>query len=155
MTGLLGEVDLPAPIGDRWFEDYVPGSVFEFGYASLGLMTSTGRSSMGLPLAQRGQTTCTKPGATEPSASTVWALLNVHDVPDGALLQPVACGAGPGVGHPPRHGHAARSAFGSGSSNLQPRDLAAMLPPNGEARSESSRNVGAPLMAPACQRRSP
>ncbi len=35
MTGLLGEVDLPAPIGDRWFEDYVPGSVFEFGYASL------------------------------------------------------------------------------------------------------------------------
>ncbi len=35
MTGLLGEVDLPAPIGDRWFEDYVPGSIFEFGYASL------------------------------------------------------------------------------------------------------------------------
>lgn len=35
MTGLLGEVDLPAPIGDRWFEDYVPGSVFEFGYARL------------------------------------------------------------------------------------------------------------------------
>ena len=35
MTGLLGEVDLPAPIGDRWFEDYVPGSVFEFGYASV------------------------------------------------------------------------------------------------------------------------
>ncbi len=35
MIGLLGEVDLPAPIGDRWFEDYVPGSVFEFGYASL------------------------------------------------------------------------------------------------------------------------
>ena len=35
MTGLLSEVDLPAPIGDRWFEDYVPGSVFEFGYASL------------------------------------------------------------------------------------------------------------------------
>ncbi len=25
MIGLLGEVDLPAPIGDRWFEDYVPG----------------------------------------------------------------------------------------------------------------------------------
>ncbi len=35
MIGLLGEVDLPAPIGDRWFEDYVPESVFEFGYASL------------------------------------------------------------------------------------------------------------------------
>ena len=26
MTGPLGEADLPAPIGDRWFEDYVPGS---------------------------------------------------------------------------------------------------------------------------------
>ncbi len=38
MIGLLGEVDLPAPIGDRWFEDYVPGSVFEFGYASLSEM---------------------------------------------------------------------------------------------------------------------
>lgn len=36
MTGSVGEVDLPAPIDDRWFEDYVPGSVFEFGYASLG-----------------------------------------------------------------------------------------------------------------------
>jgi acyl dehydratase len=35
MTGLLGEVDLPAPIGERWFEDYVPGSVFEFGHSSL------------------------------------------------------------------------------------------------------------------------
>lgn len=35
MTGLLGEVDLPAPVSDRWFEDYVPGSVYEFGYASL------------------------------------------------------------------------------------------------------------------------
>jgi len=23
MTGALGEADLPAPIGDRWFEDYV------------------------------------------------------------------------------------------------------------------------------------
>ncbi len=38
MTGLLGEVDLPAPIGGRWFEDYVPGSVFEFGHASLSEM---------------------------------------------------------------------------------------------------------------------
>lgn len=35
MTGLLGEVDLPTPISNRWFEDYVPGSVFEFGYATL------------------------------------------------------------------------------------------------------------------------
>lgn len=35
MTGLLGEVDLPSPIGDRWFEDYVPGSVYEFGHVSL------------------------------------------------------------------------------------------------------------------------
>jgi acyl dehydratase len=35
MTGPLGGVDLPAPTGDRWFGDYVPGSSFEFGYASL------------------------------------------------------------------------------------------------------------------------
>jgi len=35
MTGLLGEVDLPAPVSNRWFEDYLPGSVYEFGYASL------------------------------------------------------------------------------------------------------------------------
>ncbi len=28
-------VDLPAPIGDRWCEDYVAGSVYEFGHASL------------------------------------------------------------------------------------------------------------------------
>ncbi len=35
MTGLLGEVDLPAPIGDRWWQDYLPGSVVEFGYVSL------------------------------------------------------------------------------------------------------------------------
>ena len=35
MTGLLGEVDLPAPVGDRWFEDYLPGSVYEFGHVSL------------------------------------------------------------------------------------------------------------------------
>ena len=35
MTGLVGEVDLPAPVNDRWFEDYVPGDVYEFGYASL------------------------------------------------------------------------------------------------------------------------
>jgi len=35
MTGLLCAVDLPAPVGERWFEDYVPGSVFEFGHPSL------------------------------------------------------------------------------------------------------------------------
>ena len=35
MTGRLGEVDLPAPASDRWFEDYVPASVYEFGHASL------------------------------------------------------------------------------------------------------------------------
>ena len=35
MTGLLGEVDLLAPVGERWFKDYVPGSVVEFGYATL------------------------------------------------------------------------------------------------------------------------
>ena len=35
MTGLLGETDLPSPVEDRWFEDYVPGSVYEFGHVSL------------------------------------------------------------------------------------------------------------------------
>ena len=35
MTGPFGEADIPAPVGDRWFEDYVPGSVFEFGHVSL------------------------------------------------------------------------------------------------------------------------
>ncbi len=35
MTGLLWEVAIAAPIGDRWFEVYVPGSGYEFGYASL------------------------------------------------------------------------------------------------------------------------
>lgn len=35
MTGLLGDGVCFAPIGDRWFEDYVPGSVFDFGDASL------------------------------------------------------------------------------------------------------------------------
>jgi acyl dehydratase len=28
---LLSDVDLPAPVEDRWFEDYVAGSVYEFG----------------------------------------------------------------------------------------------------------------------------
>ena len=35
MTGPLGGVDLHAPVDDRWFEDYVPGSVYEFGYSTL------------------------------------------------------------------------------------------------------------------------
>lgn len=34
MTGLVGEVDLPAPIGDRWFDDYEPGSVLALGHPS-------------------------------------------------------------------------------------------------------------------------
>lgn len=38
MTGPPGEADLPAPVGDRWFEDYVPGSVYEFGHVSLSEM---------------------------------------------------------------------------------------------------------------------
>ena len=32
---LLGESDLPAPVEDRWFEDYPPASVYEFGHVSL------------------------------------------------------------------------------------------------------------------------
>jgi acyl dehydratase len=35
MTGPLGAADFPASIGDRWFEDYVAGSIYEFGHASL------------------------------------------------------------------------------------------------------------------------
>jgi len=35
VTGTLGEDDLPAPVDDRWFEDYIPGSVYEFGHVSL------------------------------------------------------------------------------------------------------------------------
>ena len=35
MSQLLSDTDLPAPVGDRWFEDYVPGSVYEFGHVSL------------------------------------------------------------------------------------------------------------------------
>ena len=35
MTGLLSEKDLPAPVEDRWFEDYVVGSVYEFGHTTL------------------------------------------------------------------------------------------------------------------------
>jgi acyl dehydratase len=36
VTRLLSETDLPAPVEDRWFEDYVPGSVHEFGHVELG-----------------------------------------------------------------------------------------------------------------------
>ena len=35
MTGLLGATDLPAPVDDRWFEDYTSGAVYEFGHVSL------------------------------------------------------------------------------------------------------------------------
>jgi acyl dehydratase len=35
MTGPPSAANLPAPIDDRWFEDYVPGSVYEFGHATL------------------------------------------------------------------------------------------------------------------------
>ena len=35
MTGPLGENTFTVPIQDRWFEDYVPGSVYEFGHASM------------------------------------------------------------------------------------------------------------------------
>ena len=35
MSQLLSDTDLPAPVEDRWFEDYVPGSVYEFGHVSL------------------------------------------------------------------------------------------------------------------------
>ena len=35
MTGPLGEATPLAPIEDRWFEDYLPGSVYEFGHISL------------------------------------------------------------------------------------------------------------------------
>ncbi len=33
-THLLSDTDLPAPVDDRWFEDYVTGSVYEFGHLS-------------------------------------------------------------------------------------------------------------------------
>jgi acyl dehydratase len=35
VSRLLSDTDLPAPVADRWFEDYVPGSVYEFGHVSL------------------------------------------------------------------------------------------------------------------------
>lgn len=34
-TRLLTNTDLGAPVEDRWFEDYVPGSVYEFGHTSV------------------------------------------------------------------------------------------------------------------------
>ena len=34
MSALNG-VDFAAPVEDRWFEDYVPGSVYEFGYVEV------------------------------------------------------------------------------------------------------------------------
>lgn len=35
MSHLLSDTDLPSPVEDRWFEDYVPGSTYEFGHVSL------------------------------------------------------------------------------------------------------------------------
>jgi acyl dehydratase len=35
MSRLLSDTDLPSPVEDRWFEDYVTGSVYEFGHVSL------------------------------------------------------------------------------------------------------------------------
>jgi acyl dehydratase len=32
MTHVLGDADFTGPIGDRWFEDYQPGSVYEYGH---------------------------------------------------------------------------------------------------------------------------
>jgi acyl dehydratase len=34
-TKLLSEVDFPAPIDDRYFEDYVTGAVYEYGYITV------------------------------------------------------------------------------------------------------------------------
>ncbi len=34
-TRLLTDTDLPAPVGDRYFEDYQPGLVYEFGHLPL------------------------------------------------------------------------------------------------------------------------
>lgn len=33
-TGTIGTADFAAPIDDRFFEDYVPGSVYEYGYVT-------------------------------------------------------------------------------------------------------------------------
>ncbi|MCW2757646.1 MAG: MaoC domain protein dehydratase [Nocardioidaceae bacterium] len=34
-TRCLSPVDLPHPVEDRWYDDYVPGSTYEFGHTSL------------------------------------------------------------------------------------------------------------------------
>ena len=34
MTHVLSETDFAAPVEDRWFEDYLPGSVYEFGHVA-------------------------------------------------------------------------------------------------------------------------
>jgi acyl dehydratase len=34
-TKLLSEVDFPAPIDDRYFEDYLQGAVYEYGYITV------------------------------------------------------------------------------------------------------------------------
>ena len=34
-TRVLSATDFPAPLEDRWFEDYVPGAVHEYGYLSV------------------------------------------------------------------------------------------------------------------------
>ena len=34
-TNLISDLDLPHPIDDRWYDDYVPGTTYEFGTVSL------------------------------------------------------------------------------------------------------------------------
>jgi acyl dehydratase len=34
-TKALGDADFDAPTGDRWFEDYRPGAIYEYGYATV------------------------------------------------------------------------------------------------------------------------
>jgi acyl dehydratase len=35
MSRALGEADFSRPVGDRYFEDYVPGSVYEYGWVTV------------------------------------------------------------------------------------------------------------------------
>jgi acyl dehydratase len=35
MTQVLGDADFQAPIDDRWFDDYTPGAVYEYGHRSV------------------------------------------------------------------------------------------------------------------------
>ena len=35
MSGLLGQVDLPVSVDDRWVEDYLAGGVYEFGHKNM------------------------------------------------------------------------------------------------------------------------